>query len=380
MKILQIIPYFNPRRGGDVNVCYHLSKHLVKRGHDVTIFTTDFEFDETYANSLTDVCIVPFHCSANIALFLYTPQMKKRLRKEIKNFDIIHLHDFRTYQNALVHRYAKIYGVPYILQAHGDIPILKEKKSLKKVYDVIWGKNIIKDASKTFALNQTEVNQYRQCGVKSSDIEIVPNGIDVSEYDDLPPYGTFRCKHRIKDNVKIILYVGRIHESKGIKLLIEAFADLTKKMNNVYLVLIGPDEGYQQNLSFLITKLAIRDKILFTGFVNVREKKSAFVDSDVFVTPRFYGFPITFLEACICGIPIITTNSGDKIDWIDNNVGYVVDYSKDTLQYVISKILNDEELKRKFAQKGNYLIKTQFIWGKLIIKIEDLYLQSISGG
>jgi glycosyltransferase involved in cell wall biosynthesis len=373
MKILQIIPYFNPRRGGDVNVCYHLSKHLVKRGHDVTIFTTDFEFDETYANSLTDVCVVPFHCSANIALFLYTPQMKKRLRKEIKNFDIVHLHDFRTYQNVLVHRYVKRYGVPFVIQAHGDVPILTEKQFLKNIYDILWGKNILKDASKTFALNQTEVDQYRNYGVKSSDIKVVPNGIDVSEYNDLPQYGTFRRKYNIKDNVKIILYVGRIHESKGIQLLVEAFADTIKKLNNVYLVFVGPDDGYQQKLCQRINKLNLKNKILFTGFVDSQEKKSAFVDSDVFVTPRFYGFPITFLEACICGVPIITTNNGDKIDWIDDNMGFIVEYEKDKLQNAIFNVISDIKLKQKFSNTGKRVVISDFTWEKLIEKIEHIY-------
>ena len=118
---------------------------------------------------------------------------------------------------------------------------------------------------------------------------------------------------------------------------------------------------------------------MFTGFVDTQEKKSAFVDSDVFVTPRFYGFPITFLEACICGIPITTTSDGDKIDWIDGNVGYVVDYNRDHLKKAISKILNDKELRMKFGKRGKYLITTQFSWGKIIKKIEELYLQSITG-
>lgn len=144
MNILHVIPYFNPKYGGDVNVCYNLCKHLVQRGHKVTIYTTNFKFDEMFARTLNNVCIVPFHCFLNIQLFLYTPQMKKQLKKEIKNFDIIHVHDFRTYQNTVIHRYAKKFGIPYVLQAHGDVPILTKKRILKKLYDVIWGKKILK--------------------------------------------------------------------------------------------------------------------------------------------------------------------------------------------------------------------------------------------
>ena len=52
MKILQVIPFFTPARGGSVMVPYKLSKELSKRGHDVTLITTDFEFDEEYAKTL----------------------------------------------------------------------------------------------------------------------------------------------------------------------------------------------------------------------------------------------------------------------------------------------------------------------------------------
>jgi len=68
MRILQVIPYFTPKRGGDVNVVYNLSKQLVSRGHEVTVITTDFEFDEGYAKSLARVRIIPFKVIVRIGI------------------------------------------------------------------------------------------------------------------------------------------------------------------------------------------------------------------------------------------------------------------------------------------------------------------------
>ena len=72
MKILQVIPYFTPKRGGDVNVVYNISNELKKIGHDVTIATTDFELDEEYAKSIENkgITVILFHCIANLGLFL----------------------------------------------------------------------------------------------------------------------------------------------------------------------------------------------------------------------------------------------------------------------------------------------------------------------
>ena len=373
MKILQVIPYFTPKRGGDVNVVYNLSKHLAERGHEVTIFTTDFELDKDYIHSLDGVRVVPFHCIANIGMMLISPEMKRHLKKEIKDFDVIHMHNFRSYQNVIAHHYAKKYEIPYVLQAHGSVLPFFQKQRLKKIFDIFWGYKILREASKIIALTKTEAEQYKKMSVDEDKIEIVPNGIDMSEYDILPKRGEFRRKYSIRENEQMILYIGRLHKSKGIDLLVKTFADISKELNNVRLVLVGPDDGYLSALKELIQELKMDDKVVFTGFVSNEEKMAAFVDADVFVTPSFSGFPVTFLEACACGTPIITTNNGDKLDWIHDKVGYIVEYDKEQLRDAIFKVLSDEELRVRFGEEGKRLVREKFGWDWIVRKVEDIY-------
>ncbi len=374
MKILQIIPYFTVIRGGDVAVAYNLSGHLVKRGHDVTILTTDFEFDKEYAKTIEKegVKVIPFHC-INIVLFLISPSMKKWLKRNIKNFDIIHLHDFRSYQNYIAHYYAKKHMIPYVLQAHGSLPRIIEKQKLKKLYDRILGYRLLKDASKVIALTKTEAEQYKEMGVDKAKIINVPNGINLLEYGKLPEKGGFRRKYEIKDDEKIVLYIGRLHKTKGIDLLGEAFSEVSKELDNVILVLGGPDDGYRSALEELIKALKVDDKVLFTGFVTPEEKKAVLVDADVFVLPSFLGFPVTFLEACACGTPIITTNNGDTLDWIHGKVGYVVEYDKDQLRDAIYKVLSDEGLRKRFGEEGKKLMVKKFAWDNIVKEVENVY-------
>ena len=110
MNILNVLPYFNPKRGGDVNVCTNFSKELIKRGHEVTILTTDFELDIDYLNQVKDygIDIVCIKCLFNLGLFIYSPDIKYWLNSNIQKFDIIHLHTFRAYQNHIVQLYSKI--------------------------------------------------------------------------------------------------------------------------------------------------------------------------------------------------------------------------------------------------------------------------------
>ena len=376
MKILHVIPYFTPKRGGDVNVCYNLSKQLVESGHEVTILTTDFEFNEKYAKSLKSVKVITFNCIANLSLFLYSPEIKKWLGENIKYFDVIHLHTYRSYQNNIVHNYSKKYKIPYVLQAHGSVLPFFTKQRLKKLYDLVWGNRILKDASKVIALTKTEAEQYKKMSVDENRIGVVPNGINLSEYENLPDNGIFRSKYGIKSNEKIVLYLGRMHKSKGIDLLVDAFFDISKELNDIRLVIIGPNDGHQQQLLERLQKLDIDDKVLFTGFVTDDEKIAAFADADVFVTPSFSGFPITFLEACACGTPIITTNNGDKLDWIHDKVGYVVEYDKEQLCDAMFKVLSDDGLRRRFGEKGMRVVRQEFNWNIIVREMEIIYESS----
>ncbi len=375
MKILQVVPFFMPARGGSVIVPYNLSKELSKRGHEVTIITTDFEFDEEYAKSIEkEVEAISFHCIANIKLFLISPSMKRWLKTNIKDFDVIHMHNFRSYQNNIIHHYAKKYCMPYVLQSHGSLPRIIEKQRLKKLYDWVWGNRILKDASKVIAVTKTEVEQYKEMGVDGDKIEIVPNGIDLSEYDNLPKRGEFRKKYAVREDEKIVLYLGRIHKTKGIDLLVKAFSELTEKLNDIRLVIVGPDDGFLFTLKKQIGNLKISDRISFTGPLYGRNKLEAYIDADVYVLPSSYEiFSITTLEACACGTPVVITDRCGIADVIDGKVGFAVPYDKDQLRDAIIKVLGDDELRGRLGQRSRKLVMQEFSWDKVIGKVERVY-------
>lgn len=378
MKILHVIPYFTPKRGGDVNVCYNLSKHLIKRGHEVTIITTDFEFDERYAKSLEEVGVgvVPFHCIANIKLFLISPSMKKWLIDHIKNFDVVHLHNFRSYQSTVVYKYTKKYGIPYVLQAHGSTPRIG-KKRLKWLCDVAFGYNILKDADRMIAVSKEEAEYDKQMGANDGRISVIYNGIDVESFKSLPMYGKFKKEFGITG--KMILYLGRINKSKGIDFVIKAFSKLVEEVNNCILVIAGSDDGYKPELEKLIEKLNLNDKIKFTGFVDEKDKISAYVDADVFVhTVRYMGgVGLTPLEAILSGTPVIVTDEcGEVIKKI--NAGYLVKYGDiNALKEKMKSVIENPGEGKEMVERGKRYIGENFMWDEVVRKVEEIYLSLI---
>jgi len=386
MKVLQVINAFFPAwsTGGPARVAYDISKELVKRGHKVTVYTTDiydkysrlkFYENPMYINGIE---VYHFKNLSNRLAWKNIPValgMAPTLKKNIKNFDIVHAHLFRSFQAILVHHYTKKYGIPYILQAHGSIPRIG-KNSIKLIYDLSFGYKILKSASKVIALTSTEAKECKKIGVPEDKITILPNGINLSEYQELPSKGNLRAKYGIDDEEKIVIYLGRIHKSKGIDLLINSFAKLVKMLNNVKLVLVGPDNGFINETLQLSKKLELESKILVTGFLSEKEKFEALVDADVFVTPSFYGFPITFLEACIAGVPIVTTTFGDALSWINGRIGFVSSATPEDLSRVIYKLLTNSEIYETFSRNCKDIVRKKFSIKSVVSKLEDLY-QSI---
>lgn len=377
MKILQVIPYLTPKRGGDVNVCYNLSKHLAESGHEVTLLTTDFEFDEEYARTLAeyDIEVTPLRCVANIKLFLFSPLMNKWLENNKNCFDVMHIHSFRSYQNIIVHNYAKKHRIPYVLQAHGSVPRIIEKKGLKYLFDIFFGYKILRDASKVIAVSNVEVDQYVKMGVPKEKIVVVPNGIDVDSFSNLPEKDTFRKQYGISEKY-IILFLGRLHERKGIDFLIRSYAELRKELNDVVLVLVGSDDGYKAKAEILINELNLTNEVSFIGYVGGADKIAAYVDADILVYPAIFEiFGLVPFEAIMCGTPIIVTDDcgcGELVR--EANCGYLVKYGDvNDFEEKIKWVINNPNEGEKLVGNGRKYVEDNLAWNNAVKQVERIY-------
>lgn len=373
MKILQVIPFFAPTRGGSVIVPYNLSLELSKKGHKVTIITTDFEFDEDFANSIRvkGVEVIPFKSLANLGLFLYSPAMKAWLERNIQNFDVAHLHNFRSYQNNIVHKYAMKNGVPYILQAHGSLPKMN-KKFVKGAYDLFWGNTLLKDAKGSIAVSKIEMEQYKERGIQN--LFLVSNGLNIENFDHLPEKNLFKQEHNIEKELKLIMYLGRIDELKGIPFLIEAFKYLNEEYKDVFLVIVGPGDIYKRKMEKLAAQTGLQDKIEFIEEVdNVLE---AYRDAEIIVYASKYEiFGLVPIEAIMCGIPVIVSeNTGCGQIIKDIGCGLLVQYGDvvdlhDKMRY----LLENPEKGQELVRVGQNYIPDNLSWENIIEKIETIY-------
>lgn len=378
MRVLQVIPFFARRMGGPVAATRNLSKELVKKGNEVEILTTDFALDEEFVSQVRNegVGVTTAKCDLSLGQFLVSPSMKPWLRARVRDFEVIHMHSFRSYQNNVIQALATKLQRPYILQAHGSLLPFFEKRRLKLIYDFVWGKRILDQATAVVALNSMEASQYRSMGVKEDRIKIVPHGICASEFQHLPERGAFRAKFGLESSWACVLYLGRIHKIKGLDLLLAAFASLVKEVKDIRLILAGPDDGFLPDLKKQAMALGVENRVIVTGPLYDREKLEAFIDADVYVLPSQYEiFGITVLEAAACGTPVVVTRNSGIADFV-GRIGYVVDAEPHYLAQAIVKAMEEGRGGRR-AKERAALVENEFGLDSVVEKLEAIYEDSI---
>ena len=409
MKILQVVPYFYPAwsYGGTPRVVYELSISLARRGHEVTVYTTDAYDGETRlrgvgaCRSHRPACACP-HADRSVSTgkrlvdgieVFYFPNLSNRLaynqkiflspamlpaiKREISNFDVVHLHEFRTLQNVMVYRCAKSRNIPYLLSAHGSVLRIMGKLRLKQVFDRLVGFRILGEASRLIATSRSEAQQYRQMGVCEERISIVPNGIDVEEFARLPLYGGFRKRYKLLDK-KVILFLGRISRIKGVDFLMKAFARIANERDDAVLVIVGSDEGYKKELP--VTDH--RSRVIFTGLLTESDKLSALVDADVLVYPSIFEvFGLVPFEALMCNTPVIVTDDCGCGEIIGGaKAGHLVKYGDvKELKDKIIGVLDNPERAKKMVHNGKEFVYNNLSWNRIANEMVEVYQEVVGG-
>lgn len=385
MKILHVAHFFYPclSAGGVVNASYQIAR-MQARDNSVKVISSDackerLKFEESrYDVDIDGIKVDYFKNISNrfkLATMLDTPiGAIFRIKNQIRDFDVVHVHEHRQTLSIIACYFARRYGIPYVVQAHGSVLPFFQKEGLKNIFDKVFGFKILHGASKVFALTEVEKEQYLKMGVEEDRIEIVPLGINIEEYSDLPEEGIFREKFNISKDDKLIIFIGRVHEIKGLDLLIDAFKELADSEDDVKLAIVGPDDGYLDALNLRIAECDLSDKVIVTGPLYKSEKQEALVDCDLFVMPSKYeSFTTSGLEAMACGKPLVLTKNNHIHDWVDGSVGLACDDDKMSLKDAMAEVLFDEELSKKFGMNGRRLIQEKYNWDMINEQILNIY-------
>jgi glycosyltransferase involved in cell wall biosynthesis len=380
------IPFFKPAVGGAEEWVYQVSKRLIKRGHEITIFTSDllktrpkyvYLDTSTFFNE-NEFLLYRFHAVRLLQNYFITPRIINRpvLRK---SYDIIHANVYGCFMTDYLAIVSLFNRIPLVVAPHGfsydhfTHPFAKLYISLSKST-----LGSLKIAKKIICVSKYEAIQCKEIVGNYDKIRIIPVGIDIEYWSKQSKKGSFRCKYDIQG--PIIACAGRITEGKGFQYLIRSIPIISKEQPKVCVVIAGEDFGYLKKLKELSYKLNVQDRVLFTGLLTKAQLKELFTDAEVVVIPSVYGegLPRVMLEAMAMGKPIVASNAEWASEVIKHGTnGFLIDpKNRFALAEVIVKLLQDREFARKIGEINKREAR-KYSWDFVIDKLEDLYKEAL---
>lgn len=366
------------------------ARALAEAGHDVTFWCTNMlEKGQSLVEGTTEtnddgVRVVRLNTwslrgwSGGIGP-TFSPGIFGRIAREIDHFDVVHLHEFRSFLAWTVGLAAIRRGIPFVLQPQGTLLSGGASSRLKRVYDRFIGQRLLNRAACLVAATLVEAAMAHAAGVDPDRIRVIPNGLDARRYATVPARGGCRQLFGIAAGEVLVLAIGRLDIVKGQDLLVEAFACVPR--GQARLVIVGPDHGLLPTIEQIIARHNLRDEVLITGALSDEDLLKALVDCDVFVVPsRFEAFGMAILEACYFSKPLVLTSSCQNAASFDGHGALVAAPEPEALGAAISRYLADPALREANGRLGRQVLDERFILSEVRKQLERLYAEIVGAG
>jgi glycosyltransferase involved in cell wall biosynthesis len=356
--------------GGTEKLVWELSKYMIKQGHKVTILQTDlYEKDHKWDSfeRKEGVDIITCKNDRFVKGFGYSKEFKKKLKEIWKDFDVIHIFGHGRFTSDYTLKFIQNKR-PLVYSACG---FFHDKKNsfAKKIYDKIFRKRVPQIDFCT-GLTSIEEETYRNLGVAANKIRVIPAWIDLEKFRKRKINAKkLREKYGI-DNKKTFLYVGRIHESKGLQYVLESI----RKLDANFLI-VGRDTDFSLELKNKIKDYGIGDRVKLLGGLNDDDLLETYSLADAFILfSSWEGFGIVVLEAMAAGLPVIVSDRGSLPKLIKNGENGLIAKYPDVfeLKKKLQLILEDKDLEEKIKKNIKVFVKN-FEYSKVAKQYERLY-------
>ena len=403
LRILHVTPYSADAwaYGGIPRLANSLTRGLARRGHQVTMCTTD-ACDESrrlpkrattgsrfraWPSSRTadgvEIRVFP-NISNRLAyhLQLFLPfGLNTYLSESAGSFDVAHLHACRNVPGAIAAYHLRRAGVPYVLAPNGTAPRIERRRLAKRVFDVVMGQRIIDGATRVLAVSGAEQRQLHTLGVDPAVIRLVPNPVDLDEFTSPVARGRFRARFGLPDpsSARLVMFLGKLTPRKRVDVLVRAFAQLDQ--GDARLVIAGNDMGAGTATHALVQELGLQSRTTFTGLLRGHERLEALADADVLVYPsQDEIFGLVPLEAILSGTPVIVADDSGCGEIVGRTGGGQVVAAGDVnaLARAIAAILDPPSSWRASTLPAASFIRGAFADDVICAQLEQVYLDMVA--
>ena len=313
MKIALVCPYnMLESSGGVAQVVLHLRDGLIKKSHEVKIITPR---PAGHRGQVPDGFILlgtmtGFNFGAglgtegNLTFDVDSDEVRRVLERE--KFDVINFHE--PWAPILARQMLPYSKAANVGTFHANFIDSTAGKSLVNLF-VPYARGVGEKLDLITAVSPAPAAVLLEKDPEHrlvKNIKFIPNGIDIKKYSARPVMAVKNTQQ------KTILYLGRLEARKGVKYLLRAFNELSKRHQDVQLLIAGkgPDD---KKLRSYVDELNI-PRVTFLGYISDEDKIHHLHRADIFCSPALRGesFGIVLLEAMAAGCPIV---AGDNIGY-----------------------------------------------------------------
>lgn len=364
MRVLHLTPHYEPTytAGGLAVFTANLARGQVREGADISVLTTSpAPAGETGMVAQVQEGVNVRYCSPRPrSRFGFSWDLLDACWRDVRRFDIAHIHGIWTFASAWGARCAWRSRVPYVVSPHGSLNAwaMRHRPYKKRPYWwLVERRTVLGSAVVHFS---TE-DEALQAGVwiGNHPVAVIPSAVEIPVSVDRSNVIEWRRRLGIPENAPLVGFLGRLHGVKGLDLLLDAMAQI----QGAALVLAGPDEdGTQAGLTSRAAALGITPRIHWPGPLDPQGRSALLAAIDVFVLPSHSeNFGLAAAEAMAAGVPVVVTPGVNLAPLIvQAGAGCVVPRDPARLAEVLSALLADPGRRLMMAKAGQRLAEELF--------------------
>jgi glycosyltransferase involved in cell wall biosynthesis len=358
MRVALVGDEYYPDISGVPRYAFDLSHHLAGLGIEPVVIThthagqpEEEEISGVKIRRIPGLVLNSPHRAASPFLF-------RRCHAYIREgkYDVVHGLDIYSSMADMAVLFARKHHIPSVLTCHSinesDFSVSLQRPFLFP----------IRKASAVIAVSRASERFCRSLGVASQRIAVIPNGVDLSSFNQKQDRSLMRGKLGL-DEQPVVMTALRLIRRKNPARLVAVFPKVLGVVPEAKLVIAGsgPEEA---KLTGQIKRLDIADSVFLVGGLQKKEIALLMVAADVFVMPsKAEAFGLSVLEAAAAGLPVVCPNAGGIPEVFRDNLDAVLYPPEDdcAIARAIIRLIQNGELANKLRRNATKTA-TRFTW------------------
>ena len=382
LRLLHVVPAYYPavRYGGPIRSVQALCASLVRRGHQVSVYTTNVDGDADSnvplgtSVDMDGVSIYYFSVPA-LRRLCWSPRLAGQLRRTVADFDLVHLHSVFLWPTYAAARAARRAGVPYVMSPRGMLVgdvIRNKSRFVKSAWIRLIERRSLERAARLHITAEIEGKEAQALGLKLPETFCVANGVSwpcrhlplsSGPFADVPrPYA---------------LFLSRINRKKGLDRLIRAW----KWVPQLSLLIAGnDDEDLLPGLKMLAQREGVIDRLHFLGPVTDEHKWALYEGAQMFVLPSYSeNFGNVVAEAMAMACPVVITPEVGLAELVGKvGAGVVIQGEPRVLAQAIAELHQNEILRKRMGISGRQAAIEYLSWEGVAAQMEAEYCRILT--